>query len=97
MCLAIVRETFFWFPSFQCRRNGRAGGCPKKTKESEISRKRSAGAADDQGFSKIARPKKTRDFRPPQNEGGLTGTKKAFPKLLRKHVFLVPVNSRSPK
>ena len=42
--------------------DGRAGA-----KKSETSRKRSAGAVDDQKWSKIARPKRTQ-FSLPQNE-----------------------------
>ena len=50
--------------------DGRAGA-PKKTKNVKP-RERSAGAADDQDFSKIARSKK-RSFRPPQTNGRADG------------------------
>ena len=57
------------------------GRAPKKL---ETARKRSAGAIDDQKWSKIARSKKKHatfaSF--DTNGGGLTGTKKGFPNEL---------------
>ena len=69
------REAFFWFPSAKvAEMDGRAGA-----KKREISRKRSAGAADDQDFSKIARSKKNANFEPSKRTGWLTGTKNILP------------------
>ena len=49
-----------------------SGRAPKKL---ETARKRNAGAADDQDFSKIARPKK-RNFRPLETNGRADGNRK---------------------
>ena len=50
--------------------DGRAGA-----KKREAAWKRSAGAVDDQKWSKIARPKKTQISPPSKRKGALTGTK----------------------
>ena len=52
------------------------GWVPKKRETASI---RSAGAVDDQKWSKIARPKITQFSAPSKRTGGLTGTKKQLP------------------
>ena len=60
-----IREAFFCSRQLKvAEMDGRVGVKNKR----ETEKKRSAGAADDQDFSKIARPKKESNFRPPQNE-----------------------------
>ena len=53
--------------------SGRAGAQKEKQKKYKTARKRNAEAADDQDFSKIARPQK-RNFRPPRNERAVQKT-----------------------
>ena len=68
-----IREALF-FGSRQLKVAEMDGRAPKKKRETF--RKRSAGAADDQDFSRIARSKKTQFSPPSKRTGGLTGTKK---------------------
>ena len=81
-----TREAFFSIPSTQGRLNGLVGGRPpRKQTKRETSRKRTAGAVDDQNVSKIASSKtvqKNAIFVPLKTNGRANGNqKKAFPQI----------------
>ena len=70
----MLGKAFFLVPDNSRPPKGTGGRAPKKN--SETARKRSAGAADDQDFSKIARSKKNAIFAPLKTNGRADGNQK---------------------